>query len=205
MSFFHGNYPVEELRNKFIEGQALDIDLIINEGKYEVDGFTLKFISLPGHSINQMGLLINDILFAADSYFGIDSLEKHKIPYIIDLEQTLLSLEKVRTLNCRGSVPGHGKYEESFQDTVDANKRVHLEIVSSMRDIINSLDHGISHEQLVKQMCDRWDIKLVNMTSFVLYRTAITAYLTKLYKDQQVTFEIINNTLIIKQKKEAEA
>ncbi|MBM7659702.1 glyoxylase-like metal-dependent hydrolase (beta-lactamase superfamily II) [Bacillus mesophilus] len=203
VAFSHGNYPIEEIRNKFIEGQALEIDEVVDEGKYEVDGFSIELISLPGHSVNQMGILMNDILFAADSYFGIESLDKHKIPYIIDLEQTLSSLDKLSNLKCSGTVPGHGIYEENFQETVHANKKVHQEILSSMRDIIDSYDdNGISHEQIVKQMCDRWDIKLFNMTSFVLYRTAITAYLTKLYKDQQVTLEIIDNTINIKQKKE---
>jgi glyoxylase-like metal-dependent hydrolase (beta-lactamase superfamily II) len=201
LSFFQANYPVDELRNKFIEGQALHIDQIVSEGSYEIDGFYLEFISLPGHSINQLGLKTNDLLYAADSYFGKESLEKHKIPYIIDLDRTLLSLDKVNSLQCRGAIPGHGIYEEDFQTTVNLNKTKHLEILQSMKGILNQYVNGISHEQLIQLMCNEWGIELTNMTTWALYRTAITSYVTKLNKDQEVSFEIENNTLMIKLKK----
>ncbi|WP_246938553.1 MBL fold metallo-hydrolase [Bacillus pinisoli] len=203
-SFFQSNLPIDELRNKFIEGQAIHIHQVIHEGVYEIDGFHLEFISLPGHSLNQLGVKVNDLLYASDSYFGTEALDKHKIPYIVDLEQTFHSLEKLQKINCEGAIPGHGEFEEKFQSTITANQEKHQEILHSIKEIIDIHPNGISHEQLVQLMCNRWDVVLTNMTSWALYRTAITSYLTMLYKNQEIQLDIIQNTLTVR-KKEGEA
>jgi glyoxylase-like metal-dependent hydrolase (beta-lactamase superfamily II) len=202
---FQGNKPIPELRNKFLEGEAIHIDEIVKEGYGEIDGFQLQFIALPGHSEYQLGIKINQILYAADSYFCLDSLQKHKIPYIIDLDDTLTSLEKVKTIPCMGAVPGHGKFEENYLSTIDENINYHLGILQSMRDILSEYDEGISHEELVRKMCLRWEVKLPTISSWALFRTAITAYVTKLYNDREVSFMIKHHSLWIEKKIEGEA
>jgi glyoxylase-like metal-dependent hydrolase (beta-lactamase superfamily II) len=200
---FQGNSPIHELRNKFLEGEPIKIDKVVTEGIFEIDGLEINAIALPGHSINQLGLKINDIFYAADSYFGPDSLEKHKIPFIIDLEETLQSLGKLKTEVCKGAIPGHGKYEESFLRTVDYNINYHLNVLQSMRDLLYKFPDGCSHEELIRGMCEEWQIELPRISSWALYRTAITAYLTKLYKDKEVSLCIKNHTLWIKKQGEA--
>jgi glyoxylase-like metal-dependent hydrolase (beta-lactamase superfamily II) len=202
---FQGNIPIDELRNKFLEGEPVVVDEVVKEGSYVIDGMDLEFIALPGHSANQFGIKINNIFFAADSYFGQDSLHKHKIPFIIDLEDTLSSLEKLKSVTCIGAVPGHGVYEENYLHTVNQNIDYHQKVLHTMRVHISEYAEGCSHEELVRIMCKTWDVELRSISSWTLYRTAVTAYLTKLYKDQSVSLIIKNHTLWIQQKKEGEA
>ncbi|MCA1031136.1 MBL fold metallo-hydrolase [Bacillus timonensis] len=193
---FQGNTPLKELRNKFLEGPAMKVDEVVTEGKYERDGFHFSCLAFPGHSENQHGLLIHDVLFCGDAYFGMEQLEKHKIPFIVDAENTLLSLEKLVEIKCLGAVPGHGHYEQDFQQTVQANIAFHMKIVKSMNSLLD--ERKISHEQLVTEMCNRWEVKLANMGSWLLYRTGVTAYLTMLIKQNKAQFVMENNIPMIK-------
>lgn len=200
MYLLQGNKPIDELRNKFLEGEAASVDEIVTEGLYEIKGFKMEFIALPGHSINQLGVKIGDTLFAADSYFGMTALKKHKIPFIVDLEDTLHSLEKLKTTSVMGAVPGHGKYEVNFQQTVQENIDHHLAILHSMREVINQYKDGLSQEEIVRQMCLHWNVKLEHISAWALHRTAITAYVTKLHKDEEIILYIKHHSLWIQKK-----
>jgi glyoxylase-like metal-dependent hydrolase (beta-lactamase superfamily II) len=197
---FQGNTPLEELRNKFLEGQSIEVDKVINEGTYNVDGFEFTSIAFPGHSENQMGILIDTILYCGDAYFSEEQLKKHKIPYIVDAERTLQSLEKIKTIICEGVVPGHGVFENDFLSTVNTNINYHHAVLKSAKEELQAEGNSKSHEDMVKRMCTRWDLELTHLSGFLLYRTAVTAYLTKLVKDGEVIIEIKNNTLVFSAK-----
>lgn len=195
---FQGNTPLDELRNKFLEGEAITVDKVVTEGTYCVDGFEFTSISFPGHSENQMGILIDNLMYCGDAYFSEEQLLKHKIPFIVDAGQTLKSLEKIRTINCFGAVPGHGTFEQGFNDTVSKNIDYHLRILESAKEILQDGEGSQSHEEMVKMMCSKWNVDLTHLSGFLLYRTAITAYLIKLVKDGVATMQIENNTLTFK-------
>lgn len=92
---FHGVNPIQEWRNKFLEGKPIKVDVILEQaGEVRVGESHFQTVDLPGHSYHQFGVIIEDILFAADAYFGVEILHKHGIPYIVDAKQTIESLEK---------------------------------------------------------------------------------------------------------------
>ena len=194
---FNGANPIGELRNKFLEGQAVKIDYEINRGKNTIGPFTFQAIDLPGHSYAQIGILIEDILYAADSYFGEEILKKHVIPFIIDADQTLASLEKLLEIECKGAVPGHGEFEELFHLTVKQNIRVHNERIQTLLSLVNQSEEGISFENLIKDFLDSHSLAVKNMGQWLLFRTSITAYLTNLERKKLIRFIIRENELMI--------
>lgn len=180
---FQGNLPLPEMRNKFLEGKPIQVDQIVEEGNVQWGETRFECIALPGHSINQYGLLIHDIFYAADGYFSKEQLIKHKIPYIIDGDQTIKSLVKINEIICEGAVPGHGVFEKDFQKTVEENITWHLHIAETLRTILKgSGKAGISHDQIVCKMCEHFNVSELTLSTWMLYRTAITAYLTLLVK-----------------------
>ncbi|MBE4909446.1 MBL fold metallo-hydrolase [Bacillus luteolus] len=195
---FQGNTPLDELRNKFLEGEAITVDKVITEGTYKVDRFDFTAIAFPGHSENQLGILIDNLLYCGDAYFSEEQLRKHKIPYIVDAAQTLKSLEKLKSIECDGAVPGHGIFEQDFNGTVVRNFDYHLAVLTSVTELFWEAGESISHEEIVKLMCDKWNVQLTHLSGFLLYRTAVTAYVTKLVRDGMVTTHIENNTLMFK-------
>jgi glyoxylase-like metal-dependent hydrolase (beta-lactamase superfamily II) len=195
---FNGANPINNLRNKFLEGQSVVIDDELKIGENSIGPFTFEVIDLPGHSYGQVGMLVDDVLYAADSYFGGDALEKHVIPFIIDADQTLDSLEKLLHISCKGAIPGHGHYEENFVKTVQENIDLHIERMNALLTLVNEKASGFSFEKLMKEYLDLHKIVVSNVGQWLLFRTSVTAYLTSLERKKLLSFTIRNNELIIK-------
>lgn len=196
---FQGNMPLPEMRNKFLEGEPIVVDEEVEEGYHKFGDKEFQCMALPGHSINQFGLLIDGVLYAADAYFSEGQLYKHKIPFIVDAKDTLKSLEFIHSLECVGALPGHGLYETSFQGTVAANITYHLEILNSIQTLIEEQkEQGITHEDLVSLVCKNRSVELKNISMWMLFRTAITSYVTYLVAEEKVKLLICDNKLRIK-------
>ncbi|QFT88443.1 Hydroxyacylglutathione hydrolase [Bacillus sp. THAF10] len=197
---FHGAHPLEEWRSKFLEGKPMRVDRVVSEEKtFEINGGgSFQTISLPGHSYFQYGVVVENILFAADAYFGADILHKHKIPFIVDANQTFSSLRKIKNLSCKGAVPGHGRYEEAFIHTIEENIAVHQQVEEMLVGFIQEQKQGITIETLVTMGCTELGITIKNAPSFMLFRTAITAYLTKLMQENVIEFHLYQNQLLVR-------
>ncbi|HET7577734.1 MAG TPA: MBL fold metallo-hydrolase [Bacillales bacterium] len=186
MYLFGGNNPPKEMRNKFLEGPPIRIDQVCRKGQLNVDGFQLELFYLPGHSDYQLAVKTEDVLYAADSYFSEEQLQKHRIPFMIDVGEGLASLEKVKEIPCKGAVPGHGVFETEFQKTVERNIQYHREILDDVIELLRERPEGRSHEEMVQLMCRKRDVPATSVPSWTLFRTAVTAYLKKLADDGSV-------------------
>jgi glyoxylase-like metal-dependent hydrolase (beta-lactamase superfamily II) len=197
MYLFQGNHPVKELRNKFFEGTAIQVDKVVEEGEQKLGPFFVHLHHLPGHSEYQLGVKFDQVLYAADSYFGEEQLHKHKIPFLTDSGKTIESLEKLLGLECAGAVPGHGVYEEQFRKTVQANIDYHRRVLSSLETILHQKEH-VTHEEIVQKMCQQWDVKTPHVSSWALFRTAVTAYVVQLVNEQKAELFIDEHVLKIR-------
>ncbi|MGR3763578.1 MBL fold metallo-hydrolase [Rossellomorea sp. NS-SX7] len=190
---FNGANPIEELRNKFLEGPSVKVDHHVKIGENSIGPFDIHALDLPGHSYAQTGLLIDHILYAGDGYFGKEALKKHVIPFIIDADQTLSSLEKLLHIECKGAIPGHGQFEETFQDAVRDNQKVHNELISSLYQLIERKEEGESLDMLTKELLTLHNIKVKSLGQWLLFRTSVTAYVVSLERKEQVKFIIRDN------------
>ncbi len=195
---FGGNDPLSELRNKFLEGTPIKIDQTIEEGFCQIGSFSIEAILLPGHSYHQLGLLYQEIFYAGDSYFGEKQLEKHGIPYLTDAQTAMDSLHKLLTVTCRGSVPGHGTFEENFQSTVQANLDYHKQLLDWLEEEIGKKKDGMTHEDVIASMCAHYQVRTPQLSQWLLFRTAVTAYLIALLKQNRITSEIRNYRWVFK-------
>lgn len=195
---FNGAVPINELRNKFLEGQAVEVDGELLIGENIIGPFTFDVIDLPGHSHSQAGLLVDGILYAADSYFGSETLKKHVIPFIVDADLTLESLEKLLHIACKGAIPGHGRFEEDITQTVKENIELHEERMDSLLNVVNTSPNGKTIDQIMREYLDLHTITVSNVGQWLLFRTSVTAYLTSLERKKLLSFLIQNNELIIK-------
>ncbi|HET7629656.1 MAG TPA: MBL fold metallo-hydrolase [Bacillales bacterium] len=187
---FEGVNPPEAMRNKFLEGAPVRVDQVCDAGTLEVAGLRLELIDLPGHSHAQLGVLVDDILYAADGYFSKETLIKHRIPFMVDVSEGIQSLQKLLSVDCKGAVPGHGGFEESFCDTVQFNLNFHKAIADKLLQHIRSESGGMSHEQIIRSACLSHDVRATSVSSWTLYRTAVTAYLLYLIDEGQLSMAL---------------
>ncbi|MRG87101.1 MBL fold metallo-hydrolase [Salinibacillus xinjiangensis] len=182
---FGGNDPLKELRNKFLEGKPVKVNHEVDEGEYSFGSFDLHVSILPGHSYYQAGVVIDEVFFAADSYFSEDQLHKHSIPYITDADLTIESLRKAKEVKCVGAVPGHGTYEEDFRDTIQKNIDYHEQLLADLKAYLAEKGSA-SHEQVVADICESYEVNPSQLSQFLLFRTAVTAYLIGLIKREEI-------------------
>ncbi|WP_226534562.1 MBL fold metallo-hydrolase [Fictibacillus halophilus] len=191
MYLFHGNFPLKEMRNKFLEAPSVHIDEICHPGIWRADSLEVEFIHLPGHSHNQFGLIYNDIFFASDSYLGKETLEKHKIPFIVDSSSNFSTLDYLLHIKVEGMLPGHGAFSDEYEDTIQANIEVHQRLLTQMNNFLIACgDRGLSLEDLIAKMLLKHEIDPANLGMYSLFRTAITAYLIQLIEERKAVYTI---------------
>src|SRR3954471_6539241 len=103
-----GAAPLSALRTKWLMAKGTSVDRLIDGERLAVAGVDLEVIGLPGHSINQIGVAVDGVCFAADGFFGTAILQKHGIPYAHDVGAQLGSLDRLAARADLFYLPGHG-------------------------------------------------------------------------------------------------
>lgn len=188
---FHGNTPLKEMRNKFLEAPSIHIDDTCNPGIWRDGSLEVEFVHLPGHSHNQFGLIYNDIFYAADSYLGKETIEKHKIPFIVDSASNFTTLEYLFHVKVDGMLPGHGVFSNDYKETIQLNIEVHQRLLSQLNNFLIACgDRGLSIEDLIAKMLVKHEVEPANLGMYSLLRTTITAYLIQLIEEGRAVYTI---------------
>lgn len=120
-----GARPIDELQNRFLMARPSHVDVVIEKQReLEFGSAKMRIISLPGHSPNQIGIEVEDILFCADSIFSEEVLQKHKIPFFTDIEKEKQTLVFLQSTTNRFYVPSHAKPCTRIGDLVSANSSI---------------------------------------------------------------------------------
>ncbi|WP_137789824.1 MBL fold metallo-hydrolase [Bacillus sp. E(2018)] len=193
----HGNFPLKEMRNKFLEAPAIHVDEICSEGYLE--SFSgAQTIHLSGHSYNQHGILFRGILYAADAFLGKDVLAKHKIPFIVDAGENIATLKKLKMINVEGMIPGHGKYETEYKDVIQDNILIYETISFEVQNMVNhSGKSGMTFENIVAAMLRKYEVEPANLGAYSLFRTAISAHVIYLLENGSAAYQITNGRPVI--------
>ena len=101
------SFKAEQKRNSQLAGLTLRLPQItFNEGafKLEVGKKRLELVHLPGHSADNIGVLLEEdrVLFSGDTFMPL--------PYLVDgdIEDMLNSLKVISKMGLENLVPGHG-------------------------------------------------------------------------------------------------
>lgn len=192
---FNGVRPPRELLNKFLCAEPSRVDHVISDPAFTVDGVDFSVLSLPGHSYRQIGLVVDDVCFAADSYFGQDVLKKHKIPYLVDAGETLDSLQLLKSTSFSAYVPGHGPVEKDVQETLDINIRCHEDLLSQILRIIKQ-EEGSSLEEICALLFSSMEIVPERLASYLLYQTAVLGYIRHLWESGAISYRFDRHRLV---------
>lgn len=106
----YGAAPVKELESRYLQGPATDIDIILTEGDIEIGDKKFSTVYLPGHTHDQIGIISADgVLFAGDSLFSTEIIEKYAFPYLVDIEAQLQTIAKLSALDVQYTLLSHAK------------------------------------------------------------------------------------------------
>ena len=105
--YIFGASPPSELTQPFLLAKKSPVDTILDEGNIVIGEKELKIISLKGHSPNQIGIMVDDVLFCADSLFSLDAWRKFLLVYAVNIGDMIDSIETVKKSGARSFIPSH--------------------------------------------------------------------------------------------------
>ncbi len=192
---FSGAAPISDLQNKFLMAKSSKVDHIIkiDEQSLAFDQVELNIIPLPGHALNQIGIEINSVCFCADSIFSEEVLAKHKVPFFIDIKNTIVTLNYLLSTQFSFYVPSHAKPSPNISNVIEANIKSIKEIEKL---IFNILTEPKTTDQVIKDVSDHFQISITRVNQYFLLKTPILAYLSFLRNQQKIHVKPRSNELI---------
>ncbi|HEY68097.1 MAG TPA: MBL fold metallo-hydrolase [Thermoflexia bacterium] len=193
---FGGAAPIGELRHKFTLAKPCRIDHVVEPGPLEIGPFHVEVVPLPGHAPNQVGVAVGEVLFCADAVFPTETLQKHKVTFCVDLDETLATLEQLPNLPYARFAPGHGPaYEVGDEITCAcAANRERLEEVRER--VYAALGEPLKTSDLVQRVADHFGLQLATATAYFLTRTTVLAALSSLERAGKVIAIMGDNRLL---------
>jgi glyoxylase-like metal-dependent hydrolase (beta-lactamase superfamily II) len=194
-SFLWGGFPPASLRGKFLMAQSCIVkSLESNNPPEELEGITI--ISLPGHYFGQCGYFSEGVLFAGDALFGPDSITKHPVFFIYDIEAFLHSLDTIQTLAPSIVVPAHGVATKDITSIINLNRNTVEQIITL---ILDFCVNPCTQEELLAHFCSHFNIQL-DWNQYVLVGSTLRSYLAYLLEKEMLACEFINSRLVWKKK-----
>ena len=192
---FSGAQPPRELQHKFLLAKPCLTDTILTGHETSIDHIPVNILSLPGHSIEQVGVTFGETMFVGDAFLTPDILDKHHIPFYADVRLGLATLStlKTQTLGFKQIIAGHG---EIYPSAEQANQAINYTI-QRLEHILNSvrtaLADGVPYttSDVLSAVANIHGVVINTLSQYVLYQTTIQSALSTLYalEEVQPTFQ----------------
>ena len=189
---FHGASPIGSLRNRFVLAKPSPVHHIIQPGKTAIIGAELEIIALPGHSLNQMGVLCDGVLFCADTVFSDRVIDKYRVPVVQDVGSHLTTLKELGETCHSLYIPSHTAPTNDISKLANRNLEATENILC---DVYSLLDEPMTSEQVQAQLCTSYGLDLDKIQQYYLIHTTVMAYLGYLNEEKRITAELKGNTL----------
>lgn len=190
---YGGADPADALRTSFLVADASPVNGIIRSGKGTYAGIEIEAISLGGHSMNQLGYLIDGVFFCADVVFPEATLQKYPIPYLYGLTEHLQSLEASKGVKCDHVIPGHGPALGSIDELVQLNLDAINRVVATMLEIV---DRPMLADEICRALFRRMNLLMPDPQAYYLLRPTVQAYLAHLERTGDLRLEMQDMSVV---------
>jgi glyoxylase-like metal-dependent hydrolase (beta-lactamase superfamily II) len=184
LCLFGGAYPPVELRRKFFHAPKVAVHGTVLPGEAEIEGFPLEVVDLGGHTIGQIGVAVEKVLFCADSLATSGQIKKQGLLKNAGIEQSLQTLERLKTRNDLVFVPSHGEIYNDIRPLVAANQEL---INHTLSVVLSMTDEPIGVEDLLAQFCARKGVTVKSLSQYYVLHLSILAYLGCLLDRSQIS------------------
>ncbi len=192
-AFLYGGYPCKELRHKALQAK----ESIAEELTTALLPAGLETLRIDGHAFAMLAIKTDDdIWFLADSLSSQAILEKYHIPFVYDVANYLVSLDKISTLTAKLFIPSHAKASNNIDELIQINKDKTHEIIDFLK---KTCSNFIAFDDILKNVFDTYNL---NMTfiQHALVGSSIRSYLSYMYDNNILEVSFENNKLCWKVK-----
>ncbi|MFA6409393.1 MAG: MBL fold metallo-hydrolase [Gammaproteobacteria bacterium] len=178
--------------NKFLHPKPSRVtDIIPDESEgvvLSIGDIKCTVRDLRGHTKGMIGISTNDgVLYCADAFFGLQTLNEHKILFHTDIAASLATLKKIEDLNVKYShvVIYHGGFIEDVHGLIGVNRKQILEVNDFILEAIkNSVKLTI--DDLLATLIGKFEPGPLLPPQIILNRTVLQAHLSFLESSQRI-------------------
>jgi prolyl-tRNA editing enzyme YbaK/EbsC (Cys-tRNA(Pro) deacylase)/glyoxylase-like metal-dependent hydrolase (beta-lactamase superfamily II) len=197
-AFFGGAEPPAELHNRHLEAAPSRVTDIIpyKDQKLEVNGVPFNIATLPGHSHGLVGVVTPDnVFYCGDAIFGKGTFDKHGVLLYTNIQQALSSFKKISTMPVDACVFYHGGLaEEKLAIVAEKHEQNALAVKGRIAALIKENSSGLSIDDITQKVVMEYKVPQ-DMTAFVLTRASVSAYITQLSLEKQISLSMQNGLL----------
>jgi glyoxylase-like metal-dependent hydrolase (beta-lactamase superfamily II) len=184
---FGGADPLDSLRNNFLLADASPVDKVISPGHLVVEGVEIEVVGLAGHSPNQVGFLVDGVLFCADVVLPDTVLAKYKIPYLHSVTAHLQALGKASEIPCTKAVPGHGPVLDTIEPLVATNRKLVEQVMAYIVELVKESEEA---GPILTSLLRHFGAPVNDAPSYYLLHPTIFAFLSHLERTSAVRHEV---------------
>ncbi len=196
-AILYGGAPPSRLRTKLLYPKPVNEVYDVFSIQEEI---SVEIIGLSGHSPGMIGLAHEDVLFSADTFFNTKIINKYKIPFHLDVQSAMNSLEKLRKKIFEGKynyiVPSHGKILDPEKAVKVMEENINV-IKSIRRDIISTVSEykEIEFDRLVNHLFKKYNLRIRSVEEYYLLSTSIKSFLKWIIDDNIADMVLEDNKL----------
>ncbi len=187
---FSGAQPPPELQHKFLLAKPCPVDIVLSGNEQSVDEVPVSVVSLPGHSVEQVGVAFGNTFFVGD---------KHRIPFYSDIHTGLVTLTTLKTqiLPFKHIVAGHGEIYTSIEQTNRAIEYTIERLESILENIRAALTDGKARPaaDILSAVAQAQGAHIQAFPQYVLYNTTVQSALSTLYRRGEISPIFQDNSL----------
>lgn len=176
-SLYGGADPLDALRTGFLLAHASPVDETIDPGPLVVEGVAIEVIRLAGHSMNQVGYLIDGVFFCADVVLPEHVLAKYRIPYVFSATDHLAALETAANVDYAVAVPGHGAIVESLGELLALNRGLVDDVANR---VLEFCAVESTAEVVLARLLRHFEAQVEDAPGFYLLQPTVFAFLSHL-------------------------
>lgn len=185
----YGATPVPALRTKWLMAKGVPVNRRFEGPTLDVAGILFEVVPLPGHSIGQIGVSVDGVCFAADGFFGTETLDKHGIPYAHNIGAQLASLRQLAQHPAHFFVPGHGALlgRDALQGVIAAN--------TAAVERASALVHAALHTSgdlfaVAARVRESYGLSFAGLPQYAIFLSAVNAHLSFLESQKLARLEL---------------
>lgn len=199
LSLFGGAYPPAELRRKFFNAPKVTVHSTILPGEAEIEGFPLEVVDLRGHTLGQIGVAVEKVLFCADSIASPGQLQKQGLLKHTSIEYSQKTFQKLEIRKERLFIPSHGDIVSNIRPLVAANQ---LSIDQTLALILNMTREPVGVEELLARICAEKAVTINSLSHYYVLHLSVLAYLGYLLDRAMLTVSFIGNRQLFQRSSE---
>lgn len=190
--YIYGANPPHDLMKRFLMGTQCRVDVVLDGPEVRIGEKTIGLVPLDGHSPRQTGVLLNNALFCGDSVFSELAWDRLTLVYAADIGRMIKSIERLRVARATAFVPSHAEPTGDISELADLNL-TRIQLLAD--DVLEILEAPGQISTVLAGICEKYGLTMKTLQQYYLSLDTVKAYITYLYEQDLLTYEIAGNKL----------